>query len=488
MTSGEGAALWEALKDQISEAVLLLSGENIVLDANEAAAMLLHKPRKEMAGASLSLLFGDTFASMLEEKPSSLFSFSPAQGKERKLSYVLLPLENKEEQIKKEDTEKEDIENENIDKAQEEDTEKEGIEKQEEDTEKEYLEKTQGMGRWCLLIRDETERQSLLDTAASLEELNKKLELQNRLLEETFGRYFSDSILKTLLDTPGGLSPGGRRQELTILMSDLRGFTMISESLPPEGLISLLNHYLGEMTGVIQNRGGTIIEFIGDGIMALFGAPVRRTTHAEEAVAAAIEMQERMEGVNAWNRERGFPSLEMGIGVHTGEAILGNIGSEKRMKYGVVGDSVNIAGRIESYTVGGQILISENTRRMISVPLGIVRELEVLPKGMSAPLLLHQVSAIGEPYGAGYSLPEEGLVPLRIPQIVRFSRTEGKRRGRKMYPGQVRARSEREFLLSTREVLEEFENLTFQVPGEKEFYGKVLGRRPGGWLVHRTSV
>ena len=469
MTRNEGAGVWTALKNQISEAVFLLDGEGRVLDANAAAGSLLLRSSQELLGACLSSLLGEPLSSLVSLTNPGFLSSTPAEGevtcpgpdgKMKTLSYVLLRLLAETE------------EGQDIAKTKE--------------IKKEEKEESQAKG--CLILRDETERLSLLATASSLEEQGKKLELQNQFLEETFGRYFSDSLLKTLLDTPGGLSLGGRRQELTILMSDLRGFTMVSESLPPEGLISLLNHYLGEMTEVIQGRGGTIIEFIGDGIMALFGAPIRRETHAQEAVAAAIEMQGRMKEVNAWNKERGFPSLEMGIGVHTGEAILGNIGSEKRMKYGVVGDCVNVAGRIESYTVGGQVLISDYTRRKIDVPLKLVRNLEVLPKGMSSPLLLHQVSAIGKPYDASYSLPEEGLVPLRIPQIVRFSRTEGKRRGREVYAGQVRARSAREFLLFTGEMLEDFENLIFQVPGEKDFYGKVMGRRPGGWLVHRTSV
>ena len=212
-----------------------------------------------------------------------------------------------------------------------------------------------------LIIEDLSEIQDLRDTVKAMrkiEALNKQLEMRNKLLNETFGRFLSDDIVKELLDTPGGLELGGKKQVLTIMMSDLRGFTAISEKMDPSDLVTMLNHYLGAMTDVIQNRSGTIIEFIGDGIMVLFGAPAKDPSHADNAIAAAIEMENAMADVNKWNLERGYPLLEMGIGIVTGEVVIGNIGSDKRMKYGVVGSSVNLCGRIESYTFGNQILIS----------------------------------------------------------------------------------------------------------------------------------
>lgn len=237
-------------------------------------------------------------------------------------------------------------------------------------------------------ISELVELRDAIKAMGRIKALNGQLELRNKMLSETFGRCLSDEIVRQQLDTPDGLALGGKKRTLTVMMSDLRGFTAMSERMEAQSLLALLNHYLGEMTEIVQRRNGTIIEFIGDGIMAIFGAPAPSDSHAADAVAAAIEMQSRMEAINAWNRERGYPVLEMGIGINTGEVIVGNIGSEKRTKYGVVGNHINLFGRIESYTVGGQVLISPKTRSMVSEPLDIAMEQEVFPKGVKTPLTL----------------------------------------------------------------------------------------------------
>ena len=189
-------------------------------------------------------------------------------------------------------------------------------------------------------------------------ERTEQLEVRTRFIEQTFGRYMSSEIADSLLKSAEGLDFGGQKKTVTIMMSDLRGFAAFSDSLPPETIVTLLNNYLSEMTTVIQKYNGTIDEFIGDAILTIFGAPFQRPDDAERAVACALEMQLAMPRVNAWNAEHGLPELEMGIGINTGEVVVGNIGSRKRAKYGVVGSNVNLAGRIEGYTIGGQILIS----------------------------------------------------------------------------------------------------------------------------------
>ena len=206
--------------------------------------------------------------------------------------------------------------------------------------------------------------------------------------------YANDAAVE-ILDTPDGLAPGGKKRTVTIMMSDLRGFTAMSERMEAESLITMLNHYLRTMTDIIQKRGGTIIEFIGDGIMAIFGAPRLSETHASDAVAAALEMQAAMTEVNRWNAKKDFPYLEMGIGLDCGEVIVGNIGSEKRMKYGALGSHVNLCGRIESYTTGSQVLISPNVRSRIEATLCIEKEMTVLPKGASEEMVLSHVTGSG---------------------------------------------------------------------------------------------
>src|SRR6185369_15972615 len=150
-------------------------------------------------------------------------------------------------------------------------------------------------------------------------------------------------------------------RRVTIMMSDLRAFTAVSERLGPEQVVHMLNRYLGAMAEIILRYQGTIDEFIGDAILAIFGAPVTRGDDARRALSCALAMQLALEVVNQENAKEGLPALEMGIAIHTGEVVVGNIGSDRRAKYGVVGPPVNIAGRIESYSVGGQVLISGET-------------------------------------------------------------------------------------------------------------------------------
>ena len=146
-----------------------------------------------------------------------------------------------------------------------------------------------------LVLSDITELTELQDAVRAMERiqaLNGQLELRNALLQETFGRYLSDDIVKEILEKPEGLRMGGQKRELTIMMSDLRGFTMLCRDMAPTDLISMLNHYFSEMYEPIRAYGGTLIEFLGDGMFVIFGAPILRETHAADAVAAAVEMQQ----------------------------------------------------------------------------------------------------------------------------------------------------------------------------------------------------
>ena len=196
---------------------------------------------------------------------------------------------------------------------------------------------------------------------ADLQKQAEALARRSQFIRETFGRYVSEQVVTQLLDAPEGLELGGAKRKVTILMSDLRGFTALAECLEAQEVMTFLNRYLEAMVDVILAYRGTIIEILGDGLLVLFGAPLSRDDDAERAVACALAMQLRMDESNAPNRRAGLPDVEMGIGIHTGEVVVGNIGSQQRTKYGVVGSAVNLTGRLESYTTGGQILISPTT-------------------------------------------------------------------------------------------------------------------------------
>ncbi|MGD0282274.1 MAG: adenylate/guanylate cyclase domain-containing protein [Dissulfurispiraceae bacterium] len=249
-----------------------------------------------------------------------------------------------------------------------------------------------------------------IETRKRLKELNEALDVRNRLIRDTFGRYLSDEIVENILETPAGLKLGGEKRETTILMSDLRGFTSIAERLSPEDVVAMINIYLEIMTGIILKYNGTIDEFIGDAILVIFGAPLQRDDDTIRAVACAVEMQTAMEEVNRRNRESGFPEVVMGIGINTGSVIVGNIGSRKRTKYAVVGRNVNLTSRIESCTVGGQILASQSTIEACGEILRIDNTIEVMPKGLQKPITIYEVGGIGGNYNL--FLPEKKRTEL----------------------------------------------------------------------------
>lgn len=226
-----------------------------------------------------------------------------------------------------------------------------------------------------------------------IRKLAEDLARRNEFIRSVFGRYLTREIAETLLDTPEGLALGGERREITILMADLRGFTSLSANRDPADVVVMINHFLSVMTEVILSHGGTIDEFIGDAVLALFGAPRPLEDHARRAVACALGMQRAMAEVNRLNRARGLPEVTTGIGINTGEVIAGNIGSERRAKYGVVGSHVNLTSRIESFTAGGQVLISEDTRRQCGERLEVKGELVVRPKGYEQDIRLYDVAA-----------------------------------------------------------------------------------------------
>ncbi|MBL7172583.1 MAG: response regulator [Desulfobacteraceae bacterium] len=270
-------------------------------------------------------------------------------------------------------------------------------------------------------------------------EAQAQLEKANRLIRKTFGQYLSDDIVNSILETPEGSALGGEKRFVTIMMTDLRGFTAIGERLPAEDVVSIINIYLETMTDIILKYQGTIDEFIGDAIFVIFGAPVLRDNDAKRAVACAIEMQLAMAEVNRRCRENGYPEVHQGIGINSGQLVVGNIGSKKRMKYGVVGRNVNLTARIESYTVGGQIFISENTLEECGQHLlRIDDQMEVMPKGVKKPITIYEVGGIKGEFNL--FLPEKvevELTALKRPIPILFTILEGKHAGDDAYKGTV---------------------------------------------------
>ena len=221
-------------------------------------------------------------------------------------------------------------------------------------------------------------------------------------LRDTFGRYLPDMVIKKIMDSPSGPSLGGEKKYVTVLITDIRGFTTLSEKYESEIIVNMLNYYFTNMVNVIHSFNGTLIEFIGDSILAVFGAPLNDELHIDHAVACALKMQIEMAEINKWNENNKYPLIEMGIGINSGEVIVGNIGSDKAMKYNIIGNHVNLASRIESYTAGGQVFVSNTTLENLQAVPKVINTMEITPKGYSKTIQIHQIIALGEPYNIFY--------------------------------------------------------------------------------------
>jgi PAS domain S-box-containing protein len=330
-----------------------------------------------------------------------------------------------------------------------------------------------------------------------LQRLAQQVELRNRFIRETFGRYLTDEVVATLLESPTGLQMGGEKRKVTMLMADLRGFTSLSEQLAPERVVVILNRFLTTMVKIIKQYEGTIDEFIGDAIFVLFGAPIWQEDDAQRAVACALQMQLAMASVNAQNREGDLPEVEMGVGVHTGQVVVGNIGSPERMKYGVVGSHVNLTSRIQSYTTGGQILISETTRKGVGPILKIGKQIEVKAKGIEHPVTLSEVLGIGGPHRLFLPETAEALVPLAEEIPLSYEIVEANHLGGEMFKGSLTKLSRKGAEARLENPVPTLSNLKMHLIGAEgqempgALYGKVVGTVPGSstaFSVRFTSV
>ncbi len=335
-----------------------------------------------------------------------------------------------------------------------------------------------------------------LQNQQELERLNSQLERRSQFIRQTFGRYLSDDIVETILETPKGLKIGGEERQVTIMMADLRGFTALGEQLPPEGVVSMINAYLEKMTEIIFKYQGTIDEFIGDAILVLFGAPILREDDAQRAVACAMEMQLAMPEVNKCYKELGFPEVGMGIGLNTGDVVVGNIGSSKRSKYGVVGRNVNLASRIESYTVGGQILASTGTVEQCGSILRIDGSQDIMPKGLAEPIKVYEIGGIEGTYNIFLPRKINNLKPLDRKPEIQFSVLMGKDTDTVAREAQLTAVSRNALQLTSTFIPELSQNLKITLYDldatliSSEVYAKVTDATPsqGCFVAHITSV
>jgi adenylate cyclase len=206
-----------------------------------------------------------------------------------------------------------------------------------------------------------------------------------------YSRFLPEYVVKQMLENPDSFKLGGVNQTITILFADIRGFTRISEHAPPEKIVSLLNRYFSAMTDIIFAHGGTLDKYLGDGLMALFGAPTATPEDASNALNAAVAMQRRVLGINMELMNEGLSEIGVGIGLHTGEVTVGYIGSERRSEYTAIGDAVNTASRLESNAKGGDILISDATAKAAHSRYKLEPREPIMVKNRQQPVALWEV-------------------------------------------------------------------------------------------------
>jgi PAS domain S-box-containing protein len=228
------------------------------------------------------------------------------------------------------------------------------------------------------------------------EERLAKEQAERAFIRETFGSFLSEEIVEEILRSPESMPFGGETREITILVSDLRGFTSLCESLDSPQIVLLLNRYLETMTDVIIKHGGNIDEFTGDGILVFFGCPVFVPDHPARAVACALEMQQALQWLNGENAELDLPELSMGIGINSGRLAVGIMGSKKRKKYGAIGSPINMAYRVEAQAEGGEILVAQPVYERLGQSLRVAAKREVFLKGIASPVPIYLVRGIGD--------------------------------------------------------------------------------------------
>jgi adenylate cyclase len=238
---------------------------------------------------------------------------------------------------------------------------------------------------------------SLRHSNRLLNKTKKQLELRNNFIRKVFSFYMSDEVVNSILKAPSKNKLGGEETKVTILFSDLRNFTPLSEHLSAEKLVSLLNAYFTKMVRVIEKYKGTVDSFIGDAIMVIFGAPLSTEDDSLRAISCALEMQKELKKLNKSNKNLGLPQLEMGVGINTGIAVVGNIGSKKRMQYSAIGSCVNLSSRIQDLSLGGQTLISEETYLEVANNIEIIGHLRVKVKGIESPITIYDVEKVVVP-------------------------------------------------------------------------------------------
>ncbi len=320
-----------------------------------------------------------------------------------------------------------------------------------------------------------------LDFKSRITEIQILREAINRMKVSlrSFMRFAPQQLVQEVVLEGKELMLGGDRREVTLLFSDLRNFTHFAERTRPEDVVQILNIHFDAMVRIISDHGGYVVDFLGDSLFAVFGAPQSDPDHAFQASKCALTMQLARQRLNDELASPHLPRLEMGIGVNSGSCVVGNMGSQVRIKYGVVGHAVNLAARIETFTVGGQVLISEATRRLVEDLVSVSGPFEAYGKGVEGAIQIWEVRGLR--HHPDLTLPPTvpGLTPLAQPVPVRFRLITGKQIAPELYQARMTKLSETGAALVTELNLDDFAAIQIQLSGPAaetiHLDGKVVG-------------
>jgi adenylate cyclase len=253
----------------------------------------------------------------------------------------------------------------------------------------------------------------------------------------SFTRYAPEEIVREVAVSGREAMLSGDKRDVSVLFSDLRGFTAFAEHMSAEEVVAILNDHFELLVGIITRHRGFVVDFLGDAVFVVFGAPEPSPTHAAQAVACAIEMQRARTARNQENRAKGWPPLEMGIGIGTGPVVVGNMGAVRRIKYGVVGSIVNTAARIETFTVGGQALMSDATRQALGYQVVVDGPMEAEGKGLDAAIRIWEILALRGEQMLVLPSPVRDLAELSVPMTAHVRVFLGKQLDRQSHPARL---------------------------------------------------
>jgi len=239
---------------------------------------------------------------------------------------------------------------------------------------------------------------SVVTAHKKIRNLSEDAKRRNKLLLSLFGRYVTEDVARNLVSSPRASKIGSELEEVTLLFANIRGFSDATERLSPEKVVTLLNNYYGVMIDVVEKFNGTIDKLMGDEMLVTFGVPKTRDDDIERALACALSMQLAMCEVNEINQSQRLPEIQLGIGVNTGEVMLGNVGSDKHASYSVVGKEVNLAASLEAHAEGGEILISEATFMGGGLEVWIGGKRELHPKGFGHGIMAYRLIGMDSKY------------------------------------------------------------------------------------------